>query len=181
MRMNEVCECTGFCSVYSEGVAPWSRSYGVVGLDLNLVVGPGFQSLYCSLSGPPCSLYILGPVLPLTICPPHTQPVSHRFWTAVVLWLWKWLEGGGRKQDQKDILCHLLLFDMVLKTNNPLVQLFKLARVYWSVWYRELKNKNLLRIRLKPTFVWLEDIFRIISEVYIYSIMFISFHNSSIN
>lgn len=92
--VNEVCDRTRFCSVYNDSVAPWSWSYGVVGLYLNLVLGPGIQALYCGLSGPPYSLHILGPVLPLAICPPHAQPVSHSIWTAVELRLWKWLEGN---------------------------------------------------------------------------------------
>lgn len=91
--MNEVCVLTRFCSECSDSVAPWSGSYGVVGLYLNLVLSEGVEALYGGLTGTPFSLHVLCPVLPLAVSPPHTQPVSHGLGTAVELGLWKRLEG----------------------------------------------------------------------------------------
>lgn len=100
---------TRFCSACMGSVAPRSRAYGVVGLDLNLVLGPGIQALYCGFSRLPCSIHVLGSVLASPICPPHTQPVSHSLWVTVILRLWKRLQGKTewveKKNDQKVVFC----------------------------------------------------------------------------
>jgi len=94
---------TRLCRERGRRVAPRSRSDGVVGLYLNLVLGPGIQALHRGLTGPPRSLHVLGPVLPLAVRPPQSQPVPHGLRAAVVLGLWKRLQGDHR-EDEGDVV-----------------------------------------------------------------------------
>lgn len=101
----QFCDRTRFGRVRNHSVAPRSSSYGVEGLYLNSVLGPGSQALHCCLAAVPCSLDIRGPVLTPTICPPHVQSVSHGLRTAVVLRLWKGLDGFKQKNHRLN-KCH---------------------------------------------------------------------------
>lgn len=95
---------TRLCSVCGDSAAPWAESCGVAGLYLNLVLSPGIQALYCGLTGLPSSLYIYIPVLPLAIRHPHTQPVSHSLWAAVILRHYKRLEGKTKCERRNKIV-----------------------------------------------------------------------------
>lgn len=147
--VNEVCVPTRFCGVRGNSVAPWSRSYGVVGLYLNLVLGPGIQALYCGLTGPPCSPHILDPVLLLAVCPPHTQLVSHSLWTAVVLRLWKRLQGNKEREerekraDYREVFCHLL-FLFYIRRN-----IYRYIHMLYIHVLHNLSNITMYSIRLK--------------------------------
>lgn len=93
--------CTRFSCACFNSAAPRPRSYWVEALYLNVVLGPGTQAVHSGISAVYSTLHILCSVLPLTICPPHTQPVPHRFWAAVVFRCWKRLKVTERKKDME--------------------------------------------------------------------------------
>lgn len=93
--VNEVCVHTRFSRVGCDRGAPYSWSYGIEGLYLNLVLDPGTQIFYCGFSGAHTSLHVYNSVLALAVCLPYSEPVANGIWTAVVLWFRERLKERG--------------------------------------------------------------------------------------